>query len=375
MGAYTVASKALVATPARAGARALPAAARAHRTAGGHAVGRRAADARDRPGADGAARASSCSTSRAWAWRRSSCARSSGDRAHQPRGRRLDPPRRAERAHGPLARAPRLRARDRAHRPRGAAARRSSRTRRCGRRTWGPDERAPRRRPPVGRPRLGHLPRDRRARRVRGARALGRLRPAPPRRARGRAPRRHGAPRREPPRREGRPPVARRQRADLGRDRGAEGPRARGDRPRHPRELRARAQHGDAVASPRPRPRCSTPTRSTSASTRSTRRATPTAGRSSSRRSAPSPASGTKRGVEGRPFDVRAPLLALSKAGIAKLALSLGVPVAETLSCYDPLPARSPAGPAVHCGRCDACLLRRKGFREAGLADPTTYEG
>ena len=84
---------------------------------------------------------------------------------------------------------------------------------------------------------------------------------------------------------------------------------------------------------------------------------------------------GTRRGVEGRPFDLRAPLLALSKAGIAKLALSLGVPVAETLSCYDPLPARSPVGPAVHCGRCDACSLRRKGFREAGLADPTTYEG
>ena len=83
---------------------------------------------------------------------------------------------------------------------------------------------------------------------------------------------------------------------------------------------------------------------------------------------------GTKRGVEGRPVDLRAPLLRLSKAGIASLAVSLGVPVAETLSCYDPLAARVPAGPAIHCGRCDACQLRREGFRAAGLADPTTYD-
>ncbi len=87
---------------------------------------------------------------------------------------------------------------------------------------------------------------------------------------------------------------------------------------------------------------------------------------------------GTRRGSEGRPFDVRAPLLRLRKAEIVRLAVELGVPVAWTLSCYDPLPPPSPYGPsaqapALHCGRCDACHLRRRGFIEAGLADPTSY--
>jgi len=85
---------------------------------------------------------------------------------------------------------------------------------------------------------------------------------------------------------------------------------------------------------------------------------------------------GTKRGVEGRPIDVRAPLLRESKAGIARLATALGVPVVETLSCYDPVP-RDPMpvadSPPLHCGRCDACILRRKGFADAGIADPTAY--
>jgi 7-cyano-7-deazaguanine synthase len=76
---------------------------------------------------------------------------------------------------------------------------------------------------------------------------------------------------------------------------------------------------------------------------------------------------GTRRGVEGRPIEFRAPLLADTKAQIVRRAVALGVPVADTLSCYDPLP-----GP-VHCGRCDACLLRRRGFAEAGVPDPTTY--
>jgi 7-cyano-7-deazaguanine synthase len=76
---------------------------------------------------------------------------------------------------------------------------------------------------------------------------------------------------------------------------------------------------------------------------------------------------GTKRGVEGRPIEFRAPLLRDTKAQIARRATALRVPVADTLSCYDPLP-----GP-VHCGRCDACLLRRRGFEEAGLPDPTAY--
>jgi 7-cyano-7-deazaguanine synthase len=74
----------------------------------------------------------------------------------------------------------------------------------------------------------------------------------------------------------------------------------------------------------------------------------------------------TKAGVEGRPLEIRAPLLRLSKAGIVKLGTRLGVDYAGTLSCYDPVRGRA-------CGRCDACQLRRKGFEEAGLPDPTRY--
>jgi len=76
---------------------------------------------------------------------------------------------------------------------------------------------------------------------------------------------------------------------------------------------------------------------------------------------------GTRAGVEGAEFRVHTPLMTLDKAGIVRLGLSLGVDYALTHSCYDP----SPDGAA--CGRCDACLLRRKGFREAGVPDPTTY--
>jgi 7-cyano-7-deazaguanine synthase len=77
---------------------------------------------------------------------------------------------------------------------------------------------------------------------------------------------------------------------------------------------------------------------------------------------------GTKAGVEGARFSVHAPLLHLSKAGIVRLGVSLGVGYAATLSCYDP-----PAA-FVHCGRCDACHLRRAGFSEAGVPDPSSYE-
>jgi 7-cyano-7-deazaguanine synthase len=82
---------------------------------------------------------------------------------------------------------------------------------------------------------------------------------------------------------------------------------------------------------------------------------------------------GTRRGVEGRPIRFEAPLLSLSKAGIARLAVETGVPVAWTLSCYDPPSGAAGGAPPVHCGRCDACRLRRKGFAEAGLPDPTAY--
>jgi len=73
---------------------------------------------------------------------------------------------------------------------------------------------------------------------------------------------------------------------------------------------------------------------------------------------------GTKAGVEGRAFRIRAPLLRMTKAQIVKRAAELGLDFALTTSCYEPGPAAEP------CGACDACLLREKGFREAGLVDP-----
>jgi 7-cyano-7-deazaguanine synthase len=75
----------------------------------------------------------------------------------------------------------------------------------------------------------------------------------------------------------------------------------------------------------------------------------------------------TKAGVEGAGFSVHAPLLAMSKADIAREAQRLGLDASLSHSCYDPAPDGS------HCGRCDACRLRARGFAEAGLADPTVY--
>ena len=75
----------------------------------------------------------------------------------------------------------------------------------------------------------------------------------------------------------------------------------------------------------------------------------------------------TKAGVEGARFRIHAPLIKLSKAEIIRRALELDVDLALTHSCYDP----SPDG--VACGECDSCLLRLKGFREAGLEDPIPY--
>jgi 7-cyano-7-deazaguanine synthase len=75
----------------------------------------------------------------------------------------------------------------------------------------------------------------------------------------------------------------------------------------------------------------------------------------------------TRAGVEGASFRVHTPLMELSKAGIIRLGASLGLDFGLTHSCYDP----APDGGA--CGRCDACTLRRKGFEEAGLPDPTHY--
>ncbi|MBS0396745.1 MAG: 7-cyano-7-deazaguanine synthase QueC [Proteobacteria bacterium] len=75
----------------------------------------------------------------------------------------------------------------------------------------------------------------------------------------------------------------------------------------------------------------------------------------------------TKAGVEGARFEVRTPLIALSKADIVRAGTALGVDYALTVSCYQP----DAAGRA--CGRCDACRLRRAGFEAAGLSDPTRY--
>ncbi len=75
----------------------------------------------------------------------------------------------------------------------------------------------------------------------------------------------------------------------------------------------------------------------------------------------------TKRAVNGLPIDVRAPLIHLSKAQIVQMGVRLGVDYRETVSCYQ----ADSDGRA--CGRCDSCRLRRQGFEQAGLPDPTRY--
>jgi 7-cyano-7-deazaguanine synthase len=75
----------------------------------------------------------------------------------------------------------------------------------------------------------------------------------------------------------------------------------------------------------------------------------------------------TKAGVEGRAFKIHAPLQSMTKADIVREADRLGLDAGMSHSCYDPTPD------GAHCGLCDACRLRAKGFAEAGLADPTRY--
>jgi 7-cyano-7-deazaguanine synthase len=76
----------------------------------------------------------------------------------------------------------------------------------------------------------------------------------------------------------------------------------------------------------------------------------------------------TRLGVEGSErIRIRAPLITLTKAEIIAMGAALGVDYAATTSCYDP------AADGAACGECDACLLRRRGFEQAGIADPTTY--
>ena len=78
---------------------------------------------------------------------------------------------------------------------------------------------------------------------------------------------------------------------------------------------------------------------------------------------------GTRSGVERGQPRLMAPLLTMSKADIIRRGLSLGVDYALTHSCYDPAPG------GLACGHCDSCLLRRRGFEEAGVGDPTRYAG
>lgn len=75
-----------------------------------------------------------------------------------------------------------------------------------------------------------------------------------------------------------------------------------------------------------------------------------------------------KSATEGKPIYIRAPLMSLSKADIITHGTALGIDYSETISCYQ----ADAQGRA--CGQCDSCRLRRQGFTEAGLADPTRYQ-
>jgi 7-cyano-7-deazaguanine synthase len=72
---------------------------------------------------------------------------------------------------------------------------------------------------------------------------------------------------------------------------------------------------------------------------------------------------------DGRRFTIHTPLISLSKREIIERGMALGVDYSITLTCYDP------TADGVACGHCEACLLRLKGFREAGMEDPVVYEG
>jgi 7-cyano-7-deazaguanine synthase len=73
-------------------------------------------------------------------------------------------------------------------------------------------------------------------------------------------------------------------------------------------------------------------------------------------------ATGQKRGVEGDPIAIRTPLIETTKAGIVELGMELNAPLELTWSCYQ--------GGDTPCGQCDACILRARGFAQAGVADP-----
>lgn len=75
---------------------------------------------------------------------------------------------------------------------------------------------------------------------------------------------------------------------------------------------------------------------------------------------------GTRTGTEGDGYRIRAPLIDLTKGEIIRIGAALGVDYGMTVTCYD-------ATEAGACGECDACVLRRRGFADAAVADPTTY--
>ena len=76
---------------------------------------------------------------------------------------------------------------------------------------------------------------------------------------------------------------------------------------------------------------------------------------------------GTKRGLEGKPIIIEVPLQNMKKSEIIKLGISLGVDYSLTHSCYDPNEQ------GFSCGECESCIIRKKGFAEAGVPDPTRY--
>lgn len=75
----------------------------------------------------------------------------------------------------------------------------------------------------------------------------------------------------------------------------------------------------------------------------------------------------TRAGVEGRPLSIHTPLMSMGKGEIIRAGLALGVDYSLTVSCYQATPE------GLACGKCDSCRLRRQGFIDAGVADPTRY--
>ncbi len=78
---------------------------------------------------------------------------------------------------------------------------------------------------------------------------------------------------------------------------------------------------------------------------------------------------GTKRGISGNPFQIKTPIIKMTKEEIIKKGISLNIDYSETHSCYDP------SVNGLACGICDSCIIRKNAFDKAGITDPTKYEG